>query len=92
MKKKIIDLRGIKEKAELHELLKKKMRFPDYYGRNMDALYDLMTEPRFGAELTLLVDGSTDQKLFQLLLDTLKDAEENNPQLTVKVFREAKED
>ena len=92
MKKKIIDLRGIKEKAELHELLKKKMRFPDYCGRNMDALYDLMTEPRFGAELTLLVDGSTDQKLFQLLLDTLKDAEENNPQLTVKVFREAKED
>lgn len=92
MKKKIIDLRGIKEKKEMHDLLKRKMRFPDYYGNNLDALYDVMTEPRYGAELTLLVDETTDRKLFDQLLETLRDAEEANESLSVKVFRECKEE
>ena len=90
MRKKIVDLRGIREKAELHELLKRKLRFPDYYGNNLDALYDVMTEPRYGMDLALLVDETTDSKLFDSLLETLKDAQEANSGLKVRVFRECR--
>ncbi len=91
MKKKIVDLRGITDKKDLHELLKKKLRFPEYYGCNLDALYDVMTEPRYGMELTLLADDTTDSRLFDSLLETLRDAEESNSGLKVKVFRETEE-
>ena len=32
------------EKNEIHNYLKKKMKFPDYYGGNLDALYDCLTD------------------------------------------------
>ena len=39
-----IDLKGIITKDELHELLKKELSLPYYYGGNLDALYDMLTE------------------------------------------------
>lgn len=39
-----IDLRGVITKDELHELLKNELELPCYYGGNLDALYDLLTE------------------------------------------------
>ena len=32
------------DREDAHEYLKNKFQFPDYYGRNLDALYDLLTE------------------------------------------------
>ena len=42
---KVIYLNGkdIKSKSELHSELAAQMRFPRYYGRNLDALYDLLS-------------------------------------------------
>lgn len=31
-------------KQELHHYLAKELNFPDYYGNNLDALYDCLTE------------------------------------------------
>ena len=39
-----IDLASVKNKEDLHALLKNMLDFPDYYGRNLDALYDVLTE------------------------------------------------
>lgn len=39
-----IDLKGAKTKEELHEILKETLPLPDYYGGNLDALYDVLTE------------------------------------------------
>lgn len=39
-----IDLKGVITKDELHELLKKELGFPYYYGGNLDAFYDMLTE------------------------------------------------
>ena len=37
--------REIAGSAALHAALSAQLGFPDWYGRNLDALYDLLTEP-----------------------------------------------
>ena len=37
-----LDLSGVKTKEELHDLLQKVLPLPDYYGRNLDALFDVL--------------------------------------------------
>ena len=39
-----IDLKDINSKSELHKLLSRELPLPDYYGSNLDALYDVLTE------------------------------------------------
>ena len=33
----------IQNREQLHDELQKQLDFPDYYGRNLDALYDMLT-------------------------------------------------
>ena len=65
----------------LHDKLAELLEFPDYYGANLDALYDMLTT---GDELELLLlhpealdrlPGGYGQRF----LDTLKDAAEDQP-------------
>ena len=39
-----IDCGGIATKRELHETIAESLSFPDWYGHNLDALYDCLTE------------------------------------------------
>ncbi|WJG07962.1 barstar family protein [Aliiglaciecola sp. LCG003] len=39
----IIDGKDFKNEQEFHKLIKIKMDFPDYYGENLDALWDCLT-------------------------------------------------
>ncbi len=39
-----IDLGGVTDVAGLHDLLLEKLSLPVYYGRNLDALYDILSE------------------------------------------------
>lgn len=40
----VLDFKDIKNKEELHKYLKEVLELPDYYGNNLDALYDCMAE------------------------------------------------
>ena len=40
----ILDARKLGEKEEAHAYLKNVFAFPDYYGANLDALYDCLSE------------------------------------------------
>lgn len=40
----IIDLRNVDTREDLHALLKQALALPDYYGGNLDALYDILSE------------------------------------------------
>lgn len=40
----ILDAARITEPASAHAYLKEMLRLPDYYGNNLDALYDCLTE------------------------------------------------
>lgn len=38
-----IDGNKIKNREQLHDELQRQLDLPDYYGRNLDALYDVLT-------------------------------------------------
>jgi len=38
-----VDCTKISDKAELHKVLAEELSFPDWYGNNLDALYDCLT-------------------------------------------------
>ena len=44
MKEITINCAGITEKEALHALFAKALHFPEWYGNNLDALYDLLTD------------------------------------------------
>lgn len=44
MEEKIIDCSKIQTKEDLHRIFRETLSFPDYYGNNLDALHDCLTE------------------------------------------------
>jgi ribonuclease inhibitor len=49
----ILDGSTIKSREQLHGFLAEKLHFPEWYGKNLDALYDCLTEISEETELTL---------------------------------------
>ncbi len=47
----ILDGNCVTDKESLHAYLKKQCKFPEYYGNNLDALYDLLTDREEPLEL-----------------------------------------
>lgn len=84
-----LDGRLMSDKAAAHELIRQELKTPEYYGRNLDALYDLLTSLPEATEIELT---EKDAMLEQLgaygaaLLVTLQQAEENAPNLTLTVL------
>lgn len=40
----VLDAKCMQERKEAHAYLKKELNLPDYYGNNLDALYDCLTD------------------------------------------------
>lgn len=93
MKKITLDVKKLCESQNAHIYLKKKFGFPDWYGENLDALYDMLGET---AELTKVVFTNpaaleTDTgKYAQKLLNVFNDAADGNPNLVIKLTRSGK--
>ncbi|MBO7719434.1 MAG: barstar family protein [Methanosphaera sp.] len=75
---KIIILDGKKIKKKSHSYLKKVFDFPDYYGKNLDALYDCLTDISVETEIHL-----TNSDYVSLdMIDTFFDASVESDYLT----------
>ena len=46
MQKILLYFRTMNNKRQVQEYLMMKLGFPDYYGKNLDALFDMLTERR----------------------------------------------
>jgi ribonuclease inhibitor len=84
----IIVLEGEKmlSRREAHEHLAQQLALPDYYGRNLDALYDVLTE-REGPTRIIIRHGNTLLSWLgdygKALIQTMLDADRVNPGLEV---------
>lgn len=70
-----IDCTGIPNGAALHSLLAKSLDFPSYYGKNLDALYDCLTDISQQTQITIC--GLDTLDFAEGFRDTLLDAEAN---------------
>lgn len=86
MKTTVIDFNDFSNAGEVHAFLKTRLAFPDYYGANLDALYDLLTEP--GSDETNVIVLGVNPPLSDGFLDVFKDAAAVNPRFTFAVRRD----
>lgn len=84
----VIDGRNITDKAMLHAYLKEQCQFPDYYGNNLDALYDVLTERSEPLEIKVEYAEELKEILCgygEAFLETLLDAAAENARITINL-------
>ncbi len=73
---------------EIHEFLAKELNLPSYYGKNLDALYDVLTELCEDTKIILDFSGVEDGRMlnyFRRMEKVLKDAAEADEYLKVEI-------
>lgn len=86
MRYRYLDGRRMTDKVSAHAHLQEKLGFPDYYGANLDALYDCLTEIGDDTTICLTAPEAAQKALGDYgnqLLSTLRDAGVDNPRLRV---------
>lgn len=57
----VLDALQMQNRDEAHIYLKEMFRFPDYYGENLDALYDMLCGVQF---LYVRIENMTDDNIY----------------------------
>ncbi len=82
MNKYLINCEKIDSREEMHTALSNALSFPDWYGRNLDALYDMLTD--IGEEtLIQLVDWSSLGDFAMGFANVMAQAALDNPKLSI---------
>lgn len=75
-----LDAAGLRDKAQAHNYLMEALALPGYYGKNLDALYDCLTE--LGeTEIRFVNLGAAGDSYFAKVLSVFREAQEDNPRL-----------
>ena len=80
-----LDCGQMTDKQAVHAYLKQALSLPEYYGNNLDALFDCLTDLGEETVLTLLGTEHLAQSLgprWSAFADTLSDAAAQNPRFT----------
>lgn len=86
MKKVLLNFNSAKTAEWIHEYIKSKLEFEDFYGKNLDALYDELTSITEDTCLGVFWQRKKDKKLASYLKKIKKvfqDAERNNSHICV---------
>lgn len=78
----VLDARCMDTKESAHAYLQEKLKFPEYYGKNLDALYECMCELT-DKELIILHRGEA-QSYYLRVESVLRKAEEENKELNIQ--------
>ena len=86
----ILDFTGCKYLGELHKILKEKFGFPEYYGENLDALWDSL-DGWCNEELQVFITGYDTltgelRDYFDKILGVFSDVHAENPNMNFYVL------
>lgn len=85
----ILDFNGIKSLWTLHEYFKEVFNLPDYYGNNMDALWDCL-DCSFEFPTTIVLKNiekipSGMSEATEIMLELFEDLQRDNEKVTVQI-------
>ncbi len=91
MKSITLNFKHMTSRDATHDYLEKKLKLPDYYGRNLDALFDCLTE--IGEPTTIIIKhrDRVDEAIRQyteILVTVFMNACEENENLTLQIIDE----
>lgn len=89
MRKITLDLNRMTSLPALHNYLHQALELPEYYGMNLDALHDCLTELAIPTEIIVPAKVKDEKYLGWYgaqLLQVLEDAAEENEALQVKLY------
>jgi len=89
MVKVIIDGKDMTSEQQMHQLLSQELDFPEWYGGNLDALYDCLTDLTDDVEITVVESDELIAKLGEralLMLTVLRDAAAENKNIKISVI------
>ena len=78
----------MKTKEALHAYVARKLHFPDYYGNNLDALHDCLSERSTPLHITVTYTERLKENLGnygETFLQVLQDVAEENGYLTISI-------
>ena len=84
MKQITLDGNILADAAQVHDYLKEVLNFPEYYGKNPDALYDCLTDLN-DTEL-IITAPEEDGAVFQKILRIFKAADRANESLKLNLL------
>lgn len=89
-----LDGRAFMDKETAHTVLKEKLDLPEYYGRNLDALWDCLTTDFTQKMITIQHPQAIKENLGrygQLLLHVFEEIQERNDAITIVYAYDLKE-
>ena len=85
----LLDFRNCTEKKEMHEIIRRALDLPEWYGANLDALWDvLMGMTELPVHFCVLCTEETSQIMaLERILDTIIDASKERKEITIEVIK-----
>ena len=83
---KVLDLSAVTSKSDLHEKVKNFFGFPDYYGGNLDALYDCLTDISEKTNVTIILPErwpKENDEYIRVVIKVFDDAASDNSNLMI---------
>lgn len=84
MKQITLDGNFLADAAKVHDYLMETLKFPEYYGKNFDALYDCLTDLT-NTEI-IIITPAEDGAVFQKVLRVIKAAGRENETLKITLL------
>lgn len=84
MKQLTLDGNILADAAQVHDYLKEMLGFPEYYGKNLDALHDCLTDLD-NIEI-LITKPDEDGAIYQKVLRVFKAADRENETLKLNIL------